>query len=471
MYIAGLRSLALTTALLFFCACRDEVELPPNILILIADDVGTDMISAYGAGPDGPRTPNIDVLAKNGVLFQNAWSNPACSTTRATIQTGRYSFRTGVGWLTTSGDGFALALEEQILPEMLDAYAPVAYRHAAFGKWHLGNLSVGGLLAPNLAGYSHFQGTLFNLSTVERYYSWQEIHNGDLVPRDAYVTHATVDAALRWAKSGPEPWLAYVAFHAAHAPYHAPEEVLGTTDPSSPEGLRIQYRWMVEEVDREIGRLMEGLGPESRDRTVVLFAGDNGTPAEVSADPSSPDHMKDSLYQGGISIPFIVSGAGISDPGRFSESLVHTVDVFATVAELAGIDPASLGSSDRPIDSVSLVPYLRDPAARPMRTTLFAERFLPSGYEPTKQSYALRDARYKLIFHLFESTATEEREETWASGLQVFDLVRDPGEERDMLLEEELPPEAAASYRTQRRELHRLATEALRTRAVRRSIP
>ena len=177
----------------------------------------------------------------------------------------------------------------------------------------------------------------------------------------------------------------------------------------------------------------------------------------------------------GISVPLIVSGAGISEPGRSSDALVHAVDLFATVAELSGIDPSGLGSTRRPNDSVSFVPHLRNPGAAPLRKTLFAERFLPSGYAPSAQSYALRDSRYKLIFHLFKSASPETEVDGWSSSLQLFDLERDPEEKSDLLARgarpshPDLEPEAASAYQRLRQQLHGFASAARSTRSEHRS--
>ncbi|MHC5212536.1 MAG: sulfatase-like hydrolase/transferase, partial [Planctomycetota bacterium] len=130
-----------------------------NVLIVVADDLGVDMVGAYGEGSDPPPTPVIDSLASQGVLFRNAWSNPVCSPTRAALLTGRPAFRNGIGYIVdASPNNLALPYAEVTLPEMLALGTGGNYRSGAFGKWHLGNDSVGGALAPNLAGFDHFAG-------------------------------------------------------------------------------------------------------------------------------------------------------------------------------------------------------------------------------------------------------------------------------------------------------------------------
>ncbi|MEE8507836.1 MAG: sulfatase-like hydrolase/transferase, partial [Myxococcota bacterium] len=141
------------------CCAPVEPTQPSNILILLIDDFGVDMVGAYEEGTEPPPTPNIDRLASRGVLFRNAWSYPNCSPTRAAIHTGRYAFRTGIGTLVRPW-GYALPLRELTIPEMLTLGTKGLFSTAAIGKWHLGNESVGGPHAPNQAGYHHFAGTL-----------------------------------------------------------------------------------------------------------------------------------------------------------------------------------------------------------------------------------------------------------------------------------------------------------------------
>ena len=161
-----------------------QTATPRNVLILLADDLGVDSLAAYGEGSDFPITPNIDVLAQNGVLFRNVWSYPMCSPTRATIQTGRYGFRTGIGFVLSIKQWLRLA--EITLPEMLDMGSS-GYSHAAFGKWHLGS----GVLAPNDQGYSHYDGALTaQFQPPFSYYRWVRLVNGVESLSTTYATTA-----------------------------------------------------------------------------------------------------------------------------------------------------------------------------------------------------------------------------------------------------------------------------------------
>jgi len=351
-----------------------------NVLLLIADDLGVDKVGIYGAA-DAPPTPNLDQLARDGVLFRNAWAQPTCSPSRALIQTGRQGFRTTIGQVvSTFSGGPALPLSEMTLPEMLDLGTGGRFAHCLVGKWHLGSSQVGGALAPNLAGYQHFVGSLEG--QLPSYTSWDRVVDGLSARVTGYATSVVVDDALAWIQAQDRPWLCTVSFQAPHAPFHRPPAHLHTRTLPAQEprpscgaaGADPQpfFDAMVEALDTEIGRLLSGL--PDRERTAVIFLGDNGTDRCVS---STPLHSKSSLYEGGVHVPMLVSGAGVARAGE-STALVGAADVFATVAELAGVDLAA-AFPGMPFDSISLVPYLSEPGRPSLRHWLYAETFTPNG--------------------------------------------------------------------------------------------
>jgi len=357
-----------------------------NVLILVADDLGVDMLSCYGVGSAPPPTPHLERMASEGVLFRNAWALPTCSPTRATIQTGRFPFRNSIGCvISTYSGGPGLPLDELTLPEMLDQGTGGRYAHAAIGKWHLGTSQVGDQLAPNLAGYGYFAGSL--QGQLAAYDSWTRVVNGVGAHESRYATSVAVDDALAWIGAQTRPWLCYVAFQAPHAPFHRPPPALHTRslpflDPAPWCGAsggdpRPFYDAMVEALDTEIGRLLAGLSPLERARTTVIFLGDNGSDSCLIRPPLPSSHCKSTLYEGGLRVPLIVSGAGVTRPG-VSTALVESSDLFATVAEIAGVDLAARFPGRR-FDSVSLLPSVADPARRGERLWLYAENYTPNG--------------------------------------------------------------------------------------------
>lgn len=348
-------------------------HVPDNVLVFVMDDVGVDMIGAYGEGQDLPPTPVMDALAAEGVLFRHAWGAPVCSPARAMLQTGLYGFHNGVGMLSIEAvpDSF-LPLEHVTLPEMLSV---AGYRTAMFGKWHLGVHDAAGFVeAPNVAGYEHYEGPVLGL--FEEWYTIVEFEGGEVDIVENYAASEKVDDFLEWVGEAPGPWFATVSFNLAHSPYHEPPAHLHDVDLSGGDD-RSLYKAMVQAIDTEIGRAIEGLGADAK-RTTVFVVADNGTPGEV-ADPSvPPGHSKGTLFEGGINVPMIVWGSAVEQPGECT-ALVNLVDVFATAAEIAGVDAESVVPSGVALDSVSLVPYLADPQSKSTRRFNWAEFFSPAG--------------------------------------------------------------------------------------------
>lgn len=395
-----------------------------------------------------PPTPNIDALRANGILFRNAWANPTCSPMRATVQTGRYGFRTGVGF------AFApLPLVEFIIPEVLTPQsgamamnesatpsAPARYTHAAIGKWHLG----GGPTGPNDHGYSHFAGAQANIAN---YFNWQRIVNGvgdDLMEME-YATTVNVDDALDWIGQQTKPWFIWLAFNAPHSPIQAPPGDLhsyhGVIRPALPDpeeegthpicedpNQRLCYEAMIEALDTEVGRLLDSLSPGVLNNTLIIFVGDNGTWGEVTVPPFDSSHAKITLYEGGINVPLIISGAGVTNPGRESSALVNTTDLFATILETAGINVANALPEGLLLDSVSIVPIIKDTASGSLRDFVFSDQFRQRGGSNPNDGQAIRNQRpdgsdgFKLIHFPNQPTNL----------LEFYDLLVDPFEEWDL---------------------------------------
>jgi arylsulfatase A-like enzyme len=437
-------------SLLLSAALPAPLAAQGNVLLVVADDLGVDKVACYGEGSAPPPTPTLDVLAASGVRFQRCIGNPVCSPTRATIQTGRYSFRTGVGTVFPAGPPLVLA--ERTLPEALGLLGS-PHTAGAFGKWHLGGNAFNPTTAkhPNLQGYDRYAGALGGaLTNPYSYFSWPRTVDGVTQISSTYATTANVDDALAWIGAQEGPWFVYLAFNAGHRPFHAPPPELhtqvlpGGTPCLDPVPF---YNAMIEAMDRELGRLLASLSPAAFSTTTVIFVGDNGTSRDVSLPPEDADHGKGTLYQGGIRVPLIVSGPGVAEPGRSETALVNTTDLFATVLELCGADPAALPGGAPP-DSISLLPYLADPLQPDLRTQAFAEAFQGGGLGPpttpptgacvpvaelTALGKTLCNDAFKLI--RFE----DGREE-------LYHLAVDPNETSDLLAQPALDPEEAAAY-------------------------
>lgn len=391
----------------------------PNVLVLVADDVGIDMISGYDAHPLAPPTPRIDALADQGVRFRNAITAPLCSPSRAMLLTGRYPYRYGVGSAIAPKPGWDLPTTERTLARMLEEGSGGAYETYAIGKWHLATPDHGGWDHPRKMGFDHHIGTMGNLmgylpdGTPQTYTRWQRVVDGQPSVAEGYLTSATVDDALTAIHGALGPWFVYVGFHAAHFPMHRPPDALLSHPVPANATEPVLYRAMVEALDTEIGRLLDGIPPDVRARTWVVFLGDNGSAPSAVLPPWPRTAAKATLTQGGVRVPFVVSGPGVGQPGRDSDALINSTDLVATVIELVGLD------EPRPNDAVSFLPVLRDPTVAAPRPVAYAERF-PNGLDAWSWHEAMvQDAQYKLVVH---------------NGAEVglYDVVKDPFE-RDNL--------------------------------------
>ncbi len=412
-----------------------------NILLIIADDYGIDRMGLYNPGrTDLPPTPTLDALAAQGVLFENAWSAPICSPTRATMLTGRYGFRTNIGWRVYDGQP-GIRLDEFTLPMALDAGSNNAYAHANIGKWHLSDAANGDADNPNQMGYDHYSGIL--QGGVQDYSAWREVTNGTSQLTNSYATTKFVDDSLTWIEAQhatDTPWFLWLAFNAPHTPFHLPPADLHSFDNLSGTTADIEanpnayYAAMVEAMDTEIGRLLDSMPPAERAQTTVIFIGDNGTARQVIDPNYNRQQAKGSLHSGGIHVPLLISGAAITAPGRREPALVNSVDIYATVLDLAGIEMHSVLPSDTTVDAVSMLPYITNTAHNAPRTFIWSERF-NTDLEPRNNvppGITIRNAQYKLV--QFDD-ATEF----------FYDLTTDKYEANN-LLEAELDAPQTAAY-------------------------
>ncbi|MEM9775698.1 MAG: sulfatase-like hydrolase/transferase [Chloroflexota bacterium] len=377
--------------------------IPHNVILIIADDFGIEMSQLYTTAADLPPTPILNDLMSEGVLFNNAWTYPICTPTRAAILTGRYGFRTGVGSLQDNSD-VGLQLSEFTIPEAISAGSPFTYTHANIGKWHLSTQANGARDNPNLAGYDHFSGLLRGGLSAGGYSDWTKVVNGTSVTVTNYATTETVDDAISWlgTQNGDDkPWFLWLAFNAPHSPFHLPPldlhsfDALTTTQSVIDADPYPYYKAMVEAMDTEIGRLLNSLPADVRENTTIIFIGDNGSPGQVAQAPLTSQTAKGSLYDGGVHVPFMISGPQVVNPDREVDGLVNAVDLYSTILELMGIDVAATVPNTVTLDSVSLMPFITDSAAEPVREWILSERFEPAG--AADDGKTIRNEQYKLI--------------------------------------------------------------------------
>lgn len=329
---------------LLSCSQNSESVAPedngtPNVLLIIADDLGKDAINGYAEGSIKPTTPNIDAIRNNGLTFNKFWVNPTCTPTRGSIITGKYGYRTGL-----KGVGDEIAQSEVTLQKYIGDNTNNEYATAIVGKWHLsGNDNTAN---PESFGIDYYAGLIRGV--VDDYYRWQLTEDGITSLQTAYATELFTDLAIDWVNQQSKPWFLWLAYNAPHTPFHAPPSNMHSQGvlPDYSFGMDPlpYYLASIEAMDYQIGRLMDNIPENERDNTVIIFIGDNGTPHQVAQNPYTSTTVKGTLYQGGINVPMFISGKDVT---RFGEDdhLLSGTDLFATIAELVGISTSQYQDS------------------------------------------------------------------------------------------------------------------------------
>ena len=386
----------------------------PNFLLIISDDQGVDASSQYAFSDDLPTTPNIDQLAGEGIVFDNAWATPSCTTTRGTLLTGLHGVNSGVETTPALLDTDLLTVQK-LLGESGE------YQNGVFGKWHLaGGGNNADPLHPNESGADYYAGNI--AGTISDYYNWQETINGVTTTSTTYHTTEVTNQAIDWISEQEGPWFSWVAYVAPHSPFHVPPADLHTqtligTEEDIAENPRPYFLAAIEAMDTEIGRLIDSLDPEDRDNTIIIFMGDNGTTRAVLDTRVFPaSHGKTSLYEGGVRVPFVVSGAMVNGGNARESGLINTVDLLPTLSEAAGIAAPS------EIDGVSFLPLLTGDASANDE----ARQFNYTEFMGTNTNgYTVRDAQYKLI--------------EFADGTrELYDVANDLREQTNLVAQPEL---------------------------------
>jgi arylsulfatase A-like enzyme len=346
---------------------------PPNILLIVADDLGYADIGVYGSR-DIP-TPNIDRLARDGIRFTDAYvSGPYCAPTRAGLMTGRYGQRFGFEFNPDGSQDFGLPLSEKTIADRLKA---VGYRTGLVGKWHLGSSA---RLHPMHRGFDEFYGFL---GAEHSYMKVDDIDPGtDLpdplldgttrVPTVTYLTDAFGDRAAAFVeRHASEPFFLYLAFNAAHTPMEAPEKYLARFRAIA-NPLRRTYAAMLSAMDDAIGLTLKAVRDRGlEENTLVIFLNDNGGPTMPSTTINGSSNAplrgsKRQTWEGGIRVAFIMSWKGHLQAGRVDHRPIIQLDVPPTALGAAGVTP---NAAD--YDGVNLLPYLTGATAGAPHDALF----------------------------------------------------------------------------------------------------
>lgn len=393
----------------------------PNLLLILADDLGYGDLSSYGA-PD-IRTPAIDSVGAQGIRFTRCYANaPECTPTRTALLTGRYQQRVGglecaigVGntgrydeaiWLQQRGE-LGLPASELTLPKILKGHG---YATACIGKWHLGYLPK---FWPRQHGFDEFFGILGGNADYFRHTeaSGQKVlyHNDRQVDREGYLTDLIGEHAVYWlSRRRGEPFFLYLAFTAPHTPVQGPEDRHKQVDEKNWEqGDRATYARMVERMDQRIQDVLDALDRlGASEDTLVVFFSDNGGYALSRNEPFRG--RKGQLWEGGIRVPGLMRWPGRLPAHIHSEQVLITMDLAPTFLALAGLPlPAQ-----PPFDGMDLSKVLMGQRA-PVTRRLFW--------------------RYKRGSTVRKAVLDGSMKYLWNNGQEeLYDLAQDPQESRDL---------------------------------------
>lgn len=403
----------------------------PNILFILADDVGQEVLGCYG-GESYP-TPHLDELASSGMKFRNGFSMPVCHPTRLTLMTGKYPFRHGqVTW----GD-FPKSEESTTWANLMAANG---YATGIAGKWQL-CLMRDDLNHPRRLGFQHSD--LFGWHEGPRFYEPMIYHNGS-VRNDTlghYGPDIYISSLIEFVKANRDrPFIAYYSMAVCH-------EVTDDLDPPVPHGpfgRYDSYAEMVAEMDRGVGRVVAALNAlKLRENTLIIFTADNGTPPEIiiRAEGSTLHRVpvvsiqdgrevpggKKKLTDDGTNVPLIANWPGTIEPGQVVDDLVDMSDYLPTFVEVTG----GKLPEEREIDGQSFASRLLGQGPAPRKWAYAEEAVLPKpgGVEPDGSSSGLRwvrNAQWKLY-----------------NNGRLYDMERDPQEQAALLADNDSAEQAS----------------------------
>ncbi len=445
----------------FRCSVHGELRRTPNILLILADDLGKYDLSVYGGKL--VETPHIDRLARNGALFRQGYAMAAvCSPSRMALLSGQYPQRFGYDfqphqryprdglqrWLARrlmAGDGWIPERHAQRVPghksarrhgipthafTIAERLKDRGYRTGLFGKWHLGYSS---LHHPLQHGFDSFYGFLEAYSLYARKKApgivnapvplyadkvqWKKrrgataILRGETpVPESRYLTDAIAEEGIAFMQpQNNQPFFAMLSFSAPHAPWQAPGSLYDSLNHIADHHLRV-YAAMVLSLDRAVGRVLAHIEDNGlMDHTLIVFTSDNGIAAyNGHLDPAPHRGGKFSFFEGGINVPMLMCWPGVINAGQTVDRISCHLDLAATMAAAAGADTA-----DR-MDGLNLLPMLeKDGLTIPPQPL-----FWRAGY-----NRAVRAEQYKAVID--DSTQT----------IFLYDLATDPGEQNNRVKE------------------------------------
>lgn len=361
-----------------------RAERPPNIVVILADDLGCCDMSLYGGWVE---TPHLAKMAREGMIFSDFHTNSSvCSPTRAAFLTGRYQQRVGIVDVIV-GDREPESGIPPSLTTLPRVFKDNGYTTGLFGKWHCGYQDE---YNPIHHGFDEFVGFLNGATDYHKHGSWRVGLERKEVP--GYSTHIITDRSVDFIKRHQdEPFFLYVSHAAVHNPYQTAEDtpdnrVKGENPNRISEPNRARYKWMLEELDRGVGKVLETLDDlELSENTLVFFFSDNGAVGMSPKEFRMCRGGKFSHYEGGHRVPAIARWPKRIGAGSRSDALILGFDLFPTLTEIAGISESNPSN----LDGTSFKKHL-------LKQDRFPDRDIFFGYEP-KLGTAMRRGNWKMI--------------------------------------------------------------------------
>ncbi len=433
-----MRYILITIYLIIIMGCEKQSDLP-NIIIIFTDDQGYGDVGCYGA--EGFVTPNIDSMAKEGILFTDFYvSQAVCSASRASLMTGSYAERVGVQGALSPWNVTGLDPNRETIAKLLKRYG---YTNAIFGKWHLGHKEK---YLPLQNGFDEYAGLICSndmwpvdydgnplIGEKRSYYPPMAFWRGNepsekiesLKGQGKLTTKITELAVDFISRNKNNPFFLYVPHPMPHQPIAVSEKFEGKSE----LGL---YGDVIMEIDWSVGQILEALKiNEIDENTLVIYASDNGpwlNYGEWGGSAGPLREGKGTMWEGGARVPCIMRWPKTINSGRINNKIAATIDIYPTIADIVGHKKFK-----NKIDGVSLMPILEElPEAEP-RNELY--------YYYDKELIAVRKGKWKLVFpHTYRSYENVEPGKDLhpgpygrgKAGLELYDLANDIGERVDL---------------------------------------
>jgi len=392
----------------------------PNIVHIVADDLGWKDVGFNGC--TDIKTPNIDKLAAGGAKFTQFYAQPMCTPTRACLMTGRYPYRYGLQTIVIpTSAGYGLDTSEWLMPQCL---GEAGYKTAIIGKWHLGHADK--KYWPKQRGFDYQYGAMIgelDYFTHDEHGVLDWFRNNEPVREKGYTTTLIGDDAVKYisAQDPSKPFYLYLTFNAPHTPYEAPPEYVAKYA-SIADPTRRTYAGMVDCLDENVGKVVAALDKKGlRDNTLILFHSDNGgtrnamfagvmadmSKVKIPCDNGPYRDGKGTLFEGGTRVAALANWPG-HVKAQTVDGLIHAVDIYPTLAALAGASTAKC----KPLDGMNVWETIAQGKPSPRTEIVY-------NVEPFRA--AVRQGDWKLVWRTL-----------LPSRVELFNLAKDPSEKENL---------------------------------------